>query len=241
MQSNDFGEDVVFSLPNPKWRTAALGAGFVVFSAFPYLFDDKDDARLMLLRVICPVLTLVGAWFLWRAVGLFRTEALSVVVTSRYLQLPVVRGARPEDNRVPLEDIERVMSRSQNGYRQGLVFETSDGQKHTILAMMLPEHLEAAIGGLVLQRGALRRAGVTSREELCAAEAYLDAASRGERPFGVQVSRGKGKRSLVVLARRPGERAPKKGTVVYVPEQVLAVLGHAEGGSDHLRPLRGVD
>jgi hypothetical protein len=189
MTARGFGSDVVFPLPNPKWKMARIAAGLMAFSTAPFLIDSKGDPRLTLLRVVAGLVGLFGLWAVWRTVALFRTKELSVVVTSRYLELRVVRGGPA--SRAPLEDVDRVVRQSMNGRRTAIVFEISDGRKLAIAALMLPPDVEAEICELVTERAALRKAGVDTREELAAAEAYLDAARDGARPFGVQVIKAK--------------------------------------------------
>jgi hypothetical protein len=220
---------------------AGMGAGFVAFSTLPFLIDDKGDPRGPVIRVLVSLVGFFGLWALWRTVALFRTKQLSVVVTSRYLEMPVVSG-RPAV-RAPLEDVERVMRQSTNGARQAIVFEISDGRKLTIGALMLPPGLETEICSLVMDRAALRKAGVDTRKELAAAEAYLDAARTSARPFGVQVSKAKsaGKREVVVLRTRDDVDSDTKDAIVYVPAAVFAVLDQSGAATDNMKPLRGVD
>ena len=56
------GRDVVFSLPNPKWKVAGLGVFMAAISAFPYLVED-DSPRLAFLRVVAPIVgAILGAF-----------------------------------------------------------------------------------------------------------------------------------------------------------------------------------
>lgn len=234
------GEDITFSLPNPRWRMAGIGSGLIALSITPY-FIDTEMMRGSLMRVMALFLTAVGLFFLWSALRIAGVAKLSVVVTSRDLQLPMTTPGEPA-MRVDLEDIERVLTRTQNGRRQALVFETVSGESFMIAAIMLPAEVEAAISRLVLRRAALCRAGIDSRSELAAAEAYLAALASSNRPFGVRVTKreGEGSREVHVLATRDEVDTAKKGVVVYVPAPVFAVL-EGSGTARGFKPLRGVD
>jgi hypothetical protein len=235
------GRDVVLALPNPKWKVLGFALLIAVVAVVPYLIDDPSSGRIVLLRFLGPLLGLVALWMLWWAISLFRTEVIEVVVGSRYVDLPAARN-KPA-RRIALEDIERVMRESMNHRRSTLYFELADGTKPGIPALMLPEEIEHQLVAVVLRRSALRKAGVDSRDELAAAEAYLETVATGARPFGVRVSRaeGKKKRSLTVLAARADvDRTAEEGGVVYIPASVHAVLASSGGSPDDARPLRGV-
>lgn len=104
----------------------------------------------------------------------------------------------------------------------------------------LPEGDEARFIAALERRAGLCRAGVDSRDEMGAAEAYLAESEAGRKPVAIAIKRENKKRVYrSVTAADEIQEAVKQGFTVYVPERAHQVL--AESIGPVLCPLRGVD
>lgn len=241
-----FGQDATFRLPNPKLRMLGLGLFLVALGAAPFIID-KRDGRAGLMMIVGAVLAAIGAWFLYTAIRLFGAKEGQATVTARELQITLPGAAT---RTLELESIVRVLHATRSGQRQHMLFETDDGKSLVLPAANTVAEDETALGGMVLRRAGLRRAGVKTRAELAAAEAYLSSAAEGMTPFAVHVvTKGNAVMFVgVTLARDQLGFVEAGGLTVdddmkrhlFVPEPVLAVLKGEEPLLAGAKPLRGV-
>lgn len=239
MSEHEYGADVAIDLPNPIRRVLAIAGLIAIVGVLPQLLPDKGDGRAMLFRIVGYGLLAVAGWFVFSLRGLFVAKKLTLVVTSKRVELPVVPG-RPRRG-ADLEDIRDVLVQSQGGRRQGLLLELRDGRKLVLDALTLPAELESRVAQLIAVRSALRRAGVRSRRELAAAEAYLAARRQGATPFGVRVAKGDDTHVGDVALVTAVDDAARDEGALYVPASAYAVLAQTGAATDNMKPLRGVD
>jgi hypothetical protein len=234
-----FGDDIAIPLRNPGWRLIAWGCALAIFGCVP-LFIDSQNPRAFLAKILCPLLVPIGAWMAHsgsRYVQLGNDLALEI--TWKAMRFPVASTEIDLD----LAEIRKIWMNSANGQRTGLSFEHADGKRALLPSMMLAPALDSVVAEIVTRRSELRRAGVKSKSEMCAAEAYLAAARAGQKPVGVRVRKTADGLHVPTLiyeidaVTRTAEGDAEATT--YVPPALLATL--REGGVEtKLKRLRGV-
>lgn len=233
-----FGEDLVFTLQNPKSKMLVFAGALLLIAGLPFLSDRPDD-QIAFAKIVCsPLLVAVAVCFLWRFVRLARTDKLELVVGSQNLRLPSSSGGA-KSKLVALDEIQDVVRVSMRGKKVGIRFDLTAGRSHHLAGDMLDAELEEDIVRAVVRRVALRRNGVDSTTELGAAEAFLDAYHReGTRPFAVRV-RGPGRKRRYTVLWSVDELADsaEKGAA-YLPPDILALVSDSHVSGRH--ELRGV-
>lgn len=163
-----------------------------------------------------------------------------MVASIGWSHLTVTQG-NAHRGEVALREIKRTLLYTDR-YRTNYLYESDAGRKQLIphSVVFKPEDATSVLA-LIEIRARLHRAGVDTREELAAAEAYVLAASLGKVPFAVATKATKKGETKVWLVETESDapEALAKKCVLYVPSRRAAVVSESLGTT--VEPLHGVD
>ncbi len=228
--SSKYGADAVFALDVPPPWIAGLCLAVALFGFYSATTDRAAMKDSVGLAVGFGVFMLFLAFVFYRLRSRAASQRARVRIGATKFFSEHESGQGPVYYEAALSEFTRGLVMTQGSATWILGERTDGGMRVTLVSQF--QHLRGGTYPSFLEvfnrRAALCRAGVSSKPEMRAAEAFLNESARGASPFGIGV--GKQKPTTLWALESPDDldAARREDLTVYLPERAYKAIGDAD-------------